>query len=234
MISRRDTYLSIDLDYWTACPEDVGGLEQADIAASDFLRRARAWAPSMVLCTDHDQIVPHINGVHASPIRRVINVDYHSDLPDWGVDSSFPELNEGTWGLYVAMPHTKTFEWRSASDRHMPYRRCTSSPDNPAWDPFLVEDLTPYRKAVHTIGLEGIDPRTIAAVGVCVSPSWWGSDTRIDTSWNQAMPRTRRLLKLREWPDPSSRMFRVLKGEPVMDPGFQKRIFKAFKAVTRR
>ena len=226
------TYLSVDLDYWTARPEDFGGVDQADIAASDFLRRVRAWAPSVILCVDHDQIVPHVNGVYPHPIRRVINIDYHSDLPDWGADSRFPELNEGTWSLYVAMPHTKTFEWRSASKDRMPYRRCTSDPLDPDLDPFVAPGLTPYGSAIHLTGTRDIPWGVIAGAGICISPSWWGSDTRL-VGEPIPMTRTRKLLGLRAWPGSSSRMLRVLKGDTVFDRTYQKRLATAFGARPR-
>lgn len=224
----RDTYLSVDLDYWTARPEDFGGIDSADVAASDFLRRVRAWSPSVILCADHDQFVPHVNGVFPTPIRRVINIDYHSDLPDWGAATPFPELNEGTWGLYVSMPHTKAFEWRSATKDRMPERRCCSNPSDPATDPFITEGLTPYHAVEHRTGTQGIPWGQIAAAGVCISPAWWGSATLLEG--DICMPRTLKVLGLRGVVSTSSRMFKVLKGAPTFDRIYHKRIGQAFGA----
>ena len=239
-VSVRDTYLSVDLDYWTACPEEhIGeGLgrvlgKKLDKQMCRFLAAVLEHAPQVVLVTDHVQITPYVNGVFDVPLAKIINVDFHSDLPDWGPDQGLPVLNEGTWGLYVALPHTKIFEWRSGSDVYMPSRRCCSSPEAPASDPFNVPTLTAYHKAVHKLGLRGIPWHRLAGAAISVSPDWWGSSSNVygETFNPVNLPSSRKLLGLRTWPTSDHPpVNKVLKGRPVPDAGFQERLAAAYNA----
>lgn len=235
----RDTYLSVDLDYWMACPEEhVGegarslrGRDPLDVMMSKFLASVLKHAPQVVLVTHHDQITPYVNGVFNVPLGKIINVDFHSDLPDWGHELPFPALNEGTWGLYVAMPHTKIFEWRSGSDRDMSCRRCCSDPSDPAHDPFHVPVLSAYHKAVHKLGLRGIPWHRLAGAAIVVSPDWWFSSSETCGSLDaKGMKLSRQVLGLKTWPMNTYKKVRVLKGTPVPDAGFQERLALAYNA----
>ena len=235
----RDTYLSVDLDYWTCCPEEhVGeqkslrvGAAMIDERMSRFIAQVLEHVPQVGVLTHHDQIVPFVNGVFEHPILRVINVDFHSDLPDWGPTTAFPPLNEGTWGLYVSAPHTKVFEWRSHSASDMPSRRCCSDNADTETCPFVTKGLTAFAKATHKLGLGGIQWDRIAGAAIVVSPDWWFANTThiYGCSGQKGMPDTRELLKLKSWPTAEKLLCKRLKGKPVPDIRFQEYLAKAYR-----
>ena len=234
----RNVYLSVDLDYWTACPEEhigeqartLRGRDPLDVMMSEFLAAVLEHAPQVILATHHEQITFYVNGVFDLPLHKIINVDFHSDLPDWGPATDLPRLDEGTWGLYVAMPHTKIFEWRSATDTYMPQRRCCSDPSDPASDPFHVPRLTAYHKAVHKLGLRGIPWDRLAGAAIVVSPDWWFTSSNVCGGLDPyGMKRSKKLLGFKRWPEDYQKV-RVLKGKPVPDAGFQERLAHAYNA----
>lgn len=116
----KDTYLSIDLDYW--CRRSVG-------ETTAFLQTLFALLPKGVnvqFAEHHHKLLPHVNSL---PGRRIINIDFHSDLADcfnWQARTSEKpfRLNCGTWGNHVTWTEKQEFIWV------YPHRCCVGGKTN--------------------------------------------------------------------------------------------------------
>jgi hypothetical protein len=110
------TYLTIDLDFWTANEPDL-----------DFLNRvARQIGENVACAVHHHHILGHVAAFHRA--TRLINIDAHSDLPHPITIQDFPEdepvrfhnqLNTGAWGIYVDWPHRELFSWIGPSEESL-------------------------------------------------------------------------------------------------------------------
>jgi len=174
-MDERDTYLSIDLDYWCHTEKDW--------TARLFFKRVWALGLKVTVALHHHHLLQSINRI-ARQLRRVVNVDYHSDI----TEEDFPfELNEGTWANFVRRPEQMTFEWR------YPKEGCLDGSTGYCHsyiDPFEIQ-CTRWRRVVRKEGIARIPWHRICAVGVCLSPGW------LDNLWTVNYPVE--CLGLHEW-----------------------------------
>lgn len=158
MASKRDVYLSIDLDYWCRWSNDWH--------ARLFFKRVWALGLKITVALHHHHLLRSINRV-ARDLQRVINVDFHSDISD---ENEYRELefNEGTWANFVKNQERMTFEWRYPGEECLDENRgyCHWC-ENP-----FEENCTRWRRVVKRQGVARIPWQRIRAVGVCLSPSW--------------------------------------------------------------
>lgn len=90
----RDTYLTIDLDFWNGRDLDLVWLNK--VAALDVKKFA---------VIHHHHIIRHANVTSCS---RLINVDYHSDI---GEDEKGLRLSCGTWGNFIKWAKRGRYIW---------------------------------------------------------------------------------------------------------------------------
>lgn len=155
---KRDIYLSIDLDYWSHWPNDWH--------SRLFFKRVFALGLKVTVALHHHHLLDSINRV-ARHLRRVVNVDYHSDISDVN-EYTTPELNEGTWANFVQHRERMTFEWRypeeDCLDENSGYCHFYENP--------FESPCTRWQRVVKRMGSARIPWQRIRAVGVCLSPSW--------------------------------------------------------------
>lgn len=163
----RDTFLSIDLDYWSDYYEDVGMMS--------LLYRVLALDVPIHCVTYHHDMLPLVNSTKG--INRLVNMDYHSDLGDLTPSDLIPHnLNEGTWINYVEFANRGTYQWIYPDDNCY---ECSGRCDVDV-NPFTVRKRKSERicwdNVKHKCG--GSDPlklvglNRIAAVGISISPDW--------------------------------------------------------------
>lgn len=245
------THLTIDLDYWT-CDTSIFGVETfedvefhsadpkviddafirarehmkpVDRMAARVIRKVLQVVPDVIVVPYHHQIVAHL---HAHPHDHIINIDYHSDLPE--KDTKFyiarrkgrgSELNEGSWGLFVPDTASKVFEWRRPADVCMKegYGGCHSCSEE---NPFKVRISNPYRKARSSVGLKGLPWEDITSASICLSMSWWGMEHN-DIFTKEMLPETLKLLGIDYFQAKKLWHPYILKGKPKFNrPGVTK------------
>jgi hypothetical protein len=97
----HDTYLTIDLDFWNDRELDLYWLNT--VASLKF---AVKYAVEY-----HHHILPHVNQANT---RRIINVDFHSDITE---DAEQMILECGTWGNFVSWADNGSFLWIFPSEK---------------------------------------------------------------------------------------------------------------------
>lgn len=154
----RDTYLSIDLDYWNKAGFDPWLLDA--VFASDLPR---------IVTLDHHDILPHANGF--AGLTRLENIDYHSDFV--GTDEP---LHIGNWVNHVVWRDRAHYEWivPRMADYHLRLGHHHTG-RNPFTDP---AGIAGWNSAGKREGYDKDILDTVAAFAVCVSPDYLdrGSD----------------------------------------------------------
>lgn len=157
-----DTYLSIDLDFWSS------EFYHTDSSIRKFFKRLPK--VSTVLVREHHELLPHINKTRLS---RLINVDYHSDLAGFrNKRRKLPELNEGTWVDHVRWRNGSEFVWHCPNFKTCyvdGWGRCDSQCGDS-----VLETPKQHGWGSATIrgSLRGIDMRRVARVGISLSLDW--------------------------------------------------------------
>jgi hypothetical protein len=176
---KRDTYLTVDLDYWYS--KKVTG------TGFDFIQKLFALNRPMKVFTEHHLILKDIDKQY----KKVINVDYHSDL----ADRAYKWPNCGTWANYVQCRHNATFEWRYPNDK-----QCIKEgmglchPDTEdekfkgydlrngnEFDPFHHPELWTWKNVVRKKGIDDLELDTIDKISFVLSPIWSRSNVIHDT-----------------------------------------------------
>lgn len=154
----KDTYLSIDLDYWNKASFDPWLLDA--VFASGL---------PCVVTLDHHDILPHANA--RAGMRRLLNIDYHSDFI--GTDEP---LHIGNWVNHVAWRADAEYTWivPRMVDYHLRLGHHHTG-KNPFTDP---AGIAGWRAAGKCEGYDKDILDTVAAFAVCVSPDYLdhGSD----------------------------------------------------------
>jgi hypothetical protein len=172
---KKDTVLSIDLDYWrTVTPTMLS-----------FLRKCLALNVPKVLTKFHHQLLPFVNKHRASIL---INIDYHADFCEDDRNKHnriiLPELNCGTWVNHVKWRKQGTFIWVCPNKKDCYEQgegRCDSSRDHET-DPFVNDNNGWHRREIR-VGLKGIDLQRVKAIGFALSPDYiW---TRVRRNYDQ-------------------------------------------------
>lgn len=148
----RDTYLSIDLDYWNKAPFEPALLDAV------FARGER---PHVTL--DHHDLLPHAD---AHPeLSHLVNIDYHSDLL-----STHEPPHIGNWVNYVSWREHGHYLWilPRMNDYHLRWGYCHVG-ENPFMD---TRRLTGWLSADKREGYEPDLLERVAAVGICISPNY--------------------------------------------------------------
>lgn len=166
----RDTYLSIDLDYW----------ETVTPTMLQFLRKVFQLNVPVLLCKSHEQMLRNVNGSNA---RVLINVDYHADLCEDDAGGKPPTVECGTWINAVKWRKSGSFIWVCPNKKkcyEIGAGRCDSSRD-PETDPFKNRN-NGWRKARVRTGLKHVDLSRVKAVGIAVSPEYleWNTETSLN------------------------------------------------------
>ena len=169
----RDTYLSIDLDYWNKAPFEPALLDAV------FARGER---PRVTL--DHHDLLAHADAY--PELTHLVNVDYHSDLL-----SAHEPLHIGNWVNYVSWRAHGHYRWilPRMNDYHLKWGYCHVG-ENPFTD---TTRLTGWLGAEKREGyeLDELLPR-VAAVGVCVSPNYLDEGADADAALRRLLEHMRR------------------------------------------
>ncbi len=151
------TFLSVDLDYWSASTER---------SLLGFFGHVFDLKLPIFVAPFHDQLLDHID---EHPCDQLINVDFHSDLIELAApaeDLDLEELGEGNWTNFVTWKQTGHFVWRYPSERLMTEGLCHAR-RNP-----FDERASGWRSVTMTRGLSHIPWKTVQALGVCLSSDW--------------------------------------------------------------
>lgn len=156
----KDTFLSIDLDYWrTVTPSMVS-----------FLKKVRGLKVPMMLCKSHEQMLRFVNQRNT---HCLINVDYHADLSEDDAYDKPPVVECGTWVNSVKWRKKGTFVWVCPNKKKC-YKeglgRCDSYRDEKT-DPFKKRNNGWHRKQVR-VGLKHINFSRVNAVAFALSPDY--------------------------------------------------------------
>ena len=172
LLEQEQTYLSIDLDYW-----------RDKVFPNPFIEKAvrlAKWLPHVVVA-DHAEMIHAINKLRCP---QVVNVDYHSDLPEAGAPDEEVPLECGTWGLFVEGPR-RCFAWS------YPHSRVIVGSDNNSSsgfcnyraqsNPFDYSDPKPFCGWERTVlsppsRLLSLLSLNIVGVGFCLSREWFESE----------------------------------------------------------
>lgn len=117
----RDTYLSVDLDFFVA----LGKTRGLELFADIMFQRSLGG----IIVPAHHKILKDVN---ESGCTNLINIDYHSDFGDQEPGMPIP-LNCGTWVNKVKWRNKGTYTWI------YPHKSCTVKDAGACWvyrDPF--------------------------------------------------------------------------------------------------
>lgn len=170
---RRDTYLSIDLDYWG----DTRGACLRGMPS--FLRRVVGLErPTRVVC-NHNELLRHVN---ESGCRVLRNVDFHSDLGGfqtrWSARKGhyyvkrLPALNCGTWADHVEWAPDGSFVWHYPNREFCVDRGFGRCDGETSSEPFPPKSL--WKNAEMVFGLRSLSLDRVRAVGIALSPDYIG------------------------------------------------------------
>jgi len=176
----RDTYLSIDLDFFDCVSDgDAYGYMWGTSEYKKYIRMSRIRSTlfndilsekiPINIMVHHDHMVPFINN---SGCCNIINMDYHSDL----TTEPREKVTEGSVFDFVEHKESKTYTWLMPSTRvGVPYGlgRCDDRYDkrgNPI--DIFKKRYWVYMHQKKTINRKVIDLDKVKEVGVCISPRW--------------------------------------------------------------
>ena len=158
------TYLSIDLDFWNFRP-----LSECEKILQYAKAKAKRKGLNIKIVEEHHGI---INDINATDCKRVVNIDYHSDIvnPE-GFSGNIP-LNCGTWGNFVKKSSRQEFIWVHPSSIpikegycHFPLsRKC-----NPFFNPELAGWKVCKKMPVSTRNFPWNLWHDIVGIGFCTS-----------------------------------------------------------------
>ena len=145
-MTTRDTFLSVDLDYWNKAAFDPWLLDAIFAAGLPI-----------VVTTDHHDILPQVNAFPG--LTRLENVDYHSDF----IGGDEP-LHIGNWVNHVAWRAAAHYEWvvPRMVDYHLRLGHHHTGA-NPFTDP---QGLTGWRSAGKREGYGRDSLDRVAACGI--------------------------------------------------------------------
>lgn len=156
----KDTYLSIDLDYWNNVTPTM----------IRFLKQVMKLEVPVLLCKSHEQMLRNVN---SSGAKVLVNVDYHADLCEDDPNNKPPKIECGTWVNAVKWRKSGCFVW-VCPNKSKCYAsgegRCDSSRD-PETDPFKNKN-NGWKKTKVRTGLKNVNLSRVKAVGIAVSPDY--------------------------------------------------------------
>jgi hypothetical protein len=116
----RDTYLTIDLDYWHLTHDRLG----CNSFINEVLNYCKKHKISKKYIHHHHEILNKINNsVHAMFNKNIVNVDFHSDFGN-GVFNQYTgevlginnSINEGSWAQNVSWNNKDEYIWMYPDD----------------------------------------------------------------------------------------------------------------------
>lgn len=163
----RDTYLTVDLDFWmNHSNETIQGM-------IDFLNAIKRCHREIHVVKYHNEVIPHI--AQFPEVSRVVNVDYHSDIADICVECrDVCDFNEGTWANFVTGITKREFEWRypSTNEIDLSHGYCHEMESPFSMSPSERKGLG-WSKITMKHGLpRSFELLRCAAFSICVSPNW--------------------------------------------------------------
>jgi hypothetical protein len=172
LLDQEQTYLSIDLDYW--CDKAF---------PNPFIQKAIHLAKKLphTIVADHAEMLPAINKLQCP---QVVNVDYHSDLPELADQDEEVPLECGTWGLFVQGPR-RCFTWsyphpevivgsdNNSSSGFCNYCAQTNPFDHSNPKPICGWERTVLSPPSRLLSLLNLN---IVGVGFCLSREWFRNE----------------------------------------------------------
>jgi hypothetical protein len=160
---KRDTYLSIDMDFWYK----YRGFTQA----VKFFNSLDQLKIKPIVVKYHHELTKHVN--ETPNISRLVNMDFHSDIADIEICDN-ENFNEGTWINYVRMQENSEYVWRYPMNTCLGYFTgyCHGAERN---NPFNKSEQGKFHwdRVLKVRGpIEPWEFNRIAAVGICMSPNW--------------------------------------------------------------
>ena len=171
----RDTYLSIDLDYWNKADFDPALLDHAFDSGLP-----------LHITLDHHDLLPHAD--RFPHLTRLVNIDYHSDLM-----SAHEPLHIGNWVNYVSWRAHADYLWivPRLNDYHLKWGYCHVG-ENPFLD---TRRLTGWKAADKAEGYDLLNlTTTAAAIGICISPNYLDHGTASTAALRHLIHRTKESL----------------------------------------
>lgn len=169
----KDTYLSIDLDFWDCVTWDHWKSESFLIDLSKFrcsvFEKIRNYQIPVEWFQDHHHMLANIIKTNC---EHIINMDFHSDLTG---DGPLDVLNEGNVFDHIIDSANKTFTWLYPY-KDLGRRNSVGRCDHTGADAFLKKNWI-YKKQQRTVDRSVIPWDRIKRIGICLSPDWVGSDT---------------------------------------------------------
>lgn len=169
----KDTFLSIDLDYWD-CIYDFRRNKKFSINRYDLFKEIYNRKIPFQVYFNHDEMVDQIN---ESKCNKIINIDFHSDLVD-KKDFILCGLNEGTVFNAIHDFEEKEYIWL------MPYRkvgivnelgRCDQ--DNYNEENCWIKENFIYKNQIKSAGSKWLKLDDVKEIGICFSQNWVTKET---------------------------------------------------------
>ena len=155
LLTDKPHYLSVDIDYWV----DLDPLRM--LFEVGRLLEERPESVPVTAVMNHQQLLWNVN---RSEARRLINIDYHSDIRE----QTIGELHCGSWVSYVTWRTEGEDIWVRPSDDSS-LGACNSSlywNDLTDWQKTRGLFRDPKRFSLHTL-LKGC-----TGIGLCMSPAF--------------------------------------------------------------
>lgn len=166
-----NTFLSIDLDYWNSDYFPKNGI----LSSRLFLRKVAQLDVPMHWCFDHRAMAGLVS---ASPARRLINVDFHSDLDSESRGQRYhSSLDCGNWVNHVTWRHEPQaiYVWKHPNED--PYDGwCHGYTRDDEFNPFQQWGYRAFGTAKHSHGLRNIPWSKISGVAIAISPDYLVGD----------------------------------------------------------
>jgi hypothetical protein len=173
MSYRESTYATIDIDSWHEGKVDVEAINRI---LSRVPKADRAAA------IHHDSVLSHVRR-YARSAKRVVNVDYHSDLGGC-LDATFEngktglrrlELHSGSWADYVELDDKQEYVWASLG----PGMRTDHFSLERPFSQVQQVGRSPWRKIRHVLVKSpgyGLSNADIDGISIVLSPDCCGDD----------------------------------------------------------
>jgi len=157
---KKDTLLSIDLDYWNRVTTE----------SVEFLKKVVSLDVPIALTKHHHQVLPFVNK-HKTKV--LMNIDYHSDLCEDDEGGGLPALDCGSWVNHVRWRKSGEYVWVCPNKTNCYYDgagRCDSERDRTT-DPFKNRNTGWYDAKVLST-LKHVELERVNAAAISVSPDF--------------------------------------------------------------
>jgi hypothetical protein len=175
----NNTYLSIDLDYYTGVEYDSKERYQC----LDLVNKALELRVPTIVVDTHHGLTEHINKMGKRfELDHLINIDFHDDI----VCKNVCGLTEGTWVIHINWKNNGLYEWRYPS-----YTECISNQNgicDRTVNLFDAPSRSGWYDCARKEGLDNINWDNIKALGICLSGFWLYGDALSETDFDWSKP----------------------------------------------